>query len=166
MSQMSAPENSPSHTPITPKQTEPSTSSRLAADYRLIPVRPDELQSVWQALEPWMLKVVDGMNGRHTMAGLVQDILQEELFLWAVVLDRDVRAVVGADVVEAPSGLRSVVIRFCVGKKVNEWVHLLDEVEDWARATGADRIETWARKGWAKHLPDYKMTHVLLEKDL
>lgn len=106
------------------------------------------------------------MNERHTMQSLIAEVTAQEVVVWAIVRDQDVRGVVGTEIVESPSGLRSLIIRFCVGKKLNEWVHLLDEIEAFARASGCQRIETWARKGWAKHLSDYRMTHVLLEKDL
>ncbi len=112
-----------------------------------------------------MIKVVEGMNDRQTMASLLQQIMQGEIQLWAVV-DREIKAVVGTEIGEAPSGLVTCCVRFCVGAGFRKWIHLLDVIEDYARANGCHRVETWARKGWAKHLPEYKLTHVLLERDL
>jgi hypothetical protein len=40
----------------------------------------------------------------------------------------------------------------------------LDELERYATAQGCNGMRIYGRKGWARKLPDYKMTHVLLEK--
>lgn len=135
-------------------------------EYRLVAVHPNEIRDVWGVLEEWMFKVSDGMGGRENMATLIARITSGEVVLWAIVKDQQVRGVVGTEFVESPTGLRSLVIRYCVGKKLVDWIHLVDVLEDYAVNNGCQKIETWARKGWAKHLPDYRMTHVLLEKEL
>ena len=141
--------------------------SSLADDYALVAIEPEDLGSVWAIIEPMVLKTLDGMNGRHTMQSLLSEVMERDLALWGVVNERDgLKALVGTQLMVASSGLKSLAIRFTVGKHLNEWVYLLDQLEDYARQNGCQRVETWARKGWAKHLPDYKLTHVLLEKDL
>jgi hypothetical protein len=124
------------------------------------------LRDVWPVIEPLMIQVVDGSHDTYTMPTLLEDVMAGQVRLWAVVQERGVRALVGTEIVQSRSGLVSCVIRFCVGKRLNDWIHLIDEIEEYARAAGCDRLETWARKGWAKHLPDFKLTHILLEKDL
>jgi hypothetical protein len=50
------------------------------------------------------------------------------------------------------------------------WIHLIADIEDWAKDQGAIRLKMTARKGYPKRFKElfasYKMTHVLLEKDL
>ncbi len=145
--------------------TEQTAPEKSAAS--LLPVAPAEIQPYWGVLEPLMIKVVEGMGDRQTMASLLQQIMQGEIQLWAVVVDREIKAVAGTEIGEAPSGLVTCCVRFCVGAGARNWIGVLQEtVEDYARANGCHRVETWARKGWAKHLPEYKLTHVLLERDL
>ena len=167
MSQPSQAEVLQSHTPTTHKPTEPSITSFSADEYALVAIEPEDLGNVWSIIEPLVLKTIDGMNGRHTMQSLLAEVMDHDLALWAVVSQgKGMQALVGTQIAVSSSGLRSLVIRFTAGKGVHDWVYLLDQIEDYARSVGCQRVETWARKGWAKHMPDYKLTHVLLEKDL
>lgn len=55
------------------------------------------------------------------------------------------------------------------GSRRAEWVHLLHELEEYHKTVlGCSRFEAIARPGWKRELQKqgYRMTHVLLEKDL
>ena len=52
------------------------------------------------------------------------------------------------------------------GKEMEKWKHYLNSIEQWAKSLGCDRSVIYGRKGWAKVLPDYKQTAVILEKVL
>jgi hypothetical protein len=148
-------------------QADASRMSSSVDEYALLAIEPEELGNVWSLIEPLVLKTIDGMNGRHTLQSLLAEVMEHDLALWAVVSQgQGLQALVGTQIAVSSSGLRSLVIRFTVGKGIHDWVYLLDQLEDYARSVGCQRVETWARKGWAKHMPDYKLTHVLLEKDL
>ena len=43
-------------------------------------------------------------------------------------------------------------------------MHLISEVEDWARTQGCDIMEAEARPGWARSMKEYKKTRIILEK--
>jgi hypothetical protein len=64
------------------------------------------------------------------------------------------------------SGLRVVSIRFLSGRNRKEWIELLSILEERMVNADVQLMEVWARRGWLRELPEYKMTHVLLEKDL
>ena len=54
----------------------------------------------------------------------------------------------------------------CGGEDIDEWIHLLSEIEDWAKRQGCRRFEIQGRKGWAKKLPsDYKTDAVVYAKE-
>jgi len=166
MSALPQAEASPLPTPTMHRQIEPSITSALEVEHQLVAIEPEELGSVWDLIEPFMFEVIDGCNGRHTMESLISEIMNRELALWAVVGASGPRALVGTQILVASSGLRSLTIRFTVGKGLRAWIGLLDDLEDYARSQGCTRVQTYSRKGWAKHMPDYKLTHILLEKDL
>ena len=77
-----------------------------------------------------------------------------------------VRAVIGTELYRDVSGMKCCTIRFATGHGASRWTHLLGRIEDWARQEGCVKLDMIARKGWAKHLPEYALTHVFLEKDL
>ncbi len=147
------------------QQTEPSGRSTSAVS--LIPVSPAELEPFWSTLEPLMIKVIDGMAGRQSMATLLQAIMQQDIQLWAVIINREIKAVIGTQLEEYPTGLRSCVILFAGGSGVRRWIEpVLETLESYAMANDCHRLETYARKGYARHMPDFKLTHVHLQKDL
>ncbi|CAN0493160.1 unnamed protein product, partial [Phaeothamnion confervicola] len=79
--------------------------------------------------------------------------------------DRDFLASVLTEIIQYPQR-RVARIVGCVGEHRAKWVHLISEIQDWSRSQGCVAMEIVARKGWAKALPDFQMTHVILESDL
>ncbi len=92
--------------------------------------------------------------------------MRGDWLLLAVIAGERIKAVLAVETYEEVSGLKVASIRFATGEHAHEWVHLIAEIEAWAKANGCGKVEAMARKGWAKRLPDYRMTHVLLEKDI
>lgn len=109
--------------------------------------------------------ICDRSGERYTVASLVQLIMGGEFQLW-IIGDDQVRAVVLTELFFAPSGKKVASIRAATGDAAEGWMHLIAELEQWAKAEGCHVIEAVARKGWARRLTDYKMTHVILEKEL
>lgn len=54
----------------------------------------------------------------------------------------------------------------CTGYGRQDWQQHLSTIEAWAASIGCDRMSLCARPGWKRVLPEYRMTHVMLEKDL
>jgi hypothetical protein len=51
---------------------------------------------------------------------------------------------------------------------MKKWVHVMDEIANWAKSEECTHVESWARPGWERVLKQYqfKKTHVLLERKL
>lgn len=146
--------------------TAASPSPSPAAEPKLVAIPPGHIQAIWPLIEPLLLRVVERSDGRYSMRGMAQRLVSGDWVLRVVWVDGEVRAIVGAEVYSDVSGMRCCIVRFCTGHGAKDWSHLLVEIEDWARKDGCERIEMIARKGWAKHLKDYALTHVFLEKQL
>lgn len=112
-----------------------------------------------------MLDLVDRDSGELSYDGVTRKLAAAEWILWLVWSGR-VRAILATELYFDVSRAKRCRIPFCTGDGAQSWVHLLSRIEDFARSEGCEKIDMIARKGWAKHLKDYKMTHVLLEKDL
>jgi len=41
---------------------------------------------------------------------------------------------------------------------------IMDEIEDWAKQIGCSMVHFTGRKGWARRLPDYQETAIVMEK--
>lgn len=114
---------------------------------------------------PWIERVAKNSNRRFSVDGVASEIESGNWQLWAVVTDH-IAAVIGTTIQYEVSGLRVMSVIFATGTEARLWRHLVSGFEAWARSQGCQRVDMWARKGWARHLKDYRLTHVLLEKDL
>jgi hypothetical protein len=52
------------------------------------------------------------------------------------------------------------------GDGLDEWRHLIAELETFARNEGCQNLRMSGRKGWSRVFPDYSTTCVMLEKRL
>lgn len=164
-SQTLDPVSSTSHTPIQPQQTEPSTTHSSAAEYELLRINPETLGEVWGDVGELMHDVVNAEYTGLTMERLLEDVRTGETELWAIARDKVV-ALGGTEFKQTPRGERWLEIKFLVGTEMNRWKHVLQSLEDYARHNECIWLETIARKGWAKKLPDYKITSIILRKEL
>lgn len=130
----------------------------------LVPI--EYLRQVWPHVDRRIESFVERSHGRVTLESTIQRVANREWQLWLVSHGKTVCGCVLTHVYQSDSGMKLCEILACMGDDATQWVHLLDEIEAWAGANGCQRVQAWARKGWAKHLPDYKMTHVLLEKEI
>ena len=54
------------------------------------------------------------------------------------------------------------------GVGIDKWLHLLDEIEDWAKYMRCQAVEMFCRKGFIKKLQEnnYKQIYVVLGKKI
>ncbi len=149
----------------TQAQTALSPSQYSAVEPALAAIPAEHIGEVFPLVRGLIESVAERSDGRYSVPGMLELFARGTWVLW-IVWDGDVRAIVGTEIYNDVSGMRCCMIRFATGREAKGWTHLLAEIEDYARANGCERLDMLARKGWAKHLPDYKITHVALEKDL
>lgn len=137
-------------------------------EWQITMVRADALEQVW----PFVVGLVDGLpedsGGSYSVDGIVDRLLDGTWQLWIVTrgtLDTTT-AIVGTEVFTSMAGQKVCALHFCKGENAKQWTHLLDVIETAAKSIGCVKIEMTARKGWARRLRDYRMTHVVLEKAL
>lgn len=147
----------------------PGSNVRLRDPRRvveLVGIPGAEVAHAWTWVAPFIERAARESRGRFTVEGIIERLLSEAWQLWAVCAGAEVVAVITTQIYVEVSGQRVAAIIFATGSSPREWVHLVDAVEDWARASGCQKLEMLARKGWARMLGDYKLTHILLERAL
>ncbi len=149
-----------------PQPTEHSPmTSEAVKPFDLVCVPPNKIVDVFPLVRGLLEGVAERSGGRWSVSGLLERFVNAEWQLW-IVWNGDVRAIVGTELYLEMTGMKCCMLRFCTGSGAPEWSHLLSKIEDFARAEGCTYLDMLARKGWAKHLPDYKLTHIELCKDL
>ena len=104
-------------------------------------------------------------NSGRTVPGIIEEIGSGELEIWVVIRD-GVVALFGLTITEIENGDRTLEVVFMVGKEMKHWIYLREQIEDYARFRECDAVLSMARKGWAKYMPDYKITNIILRKAL
>lgn len=153
-----------------PAQTELSPQASSApADVQLMAVDPAYIGQFCRV--PRVAGLIDEIERRHggeiTLRAIIEQVVHKRWVLWAAVENGShVLAIAASEAYIDPGGMKRGRVIFATGDDAKRWVHLFAGIEDWARQEGAKKFDIIARKGWARHLPDYRMTHIVLEKVL
>lgn len=146
----------------------PSATNTASRDLRLVAVDPARLGDALPLVAALLDGVIERSRGRYSLPAVLALIARGEWVLWVVwdVASRQIKAIVGTEIYHEVSGMRCLTVRFCTGHGAKGWTHLLEEIEAYARREKCERVDMLARKGWAAHLPDYKLSHVFLEREI
>lgn len=128
-------------------------------------IPPALLHEMWPMLAPDVVAVVDRARERWTVAHIAEMLITGQWQTW-IVWDGEIQAVLATELYHEPSDLKCARAVFVGGRDMKRWAHLMSDLEDWARSEGCARFDMIISKGIAKHFPEYRMSHVLLEKDL
>lgn len=136
---------------------------------KLIQIPPDITDKVWPVVEPYLKKAIEFSHGTHSLESSRERVKSNAAQLWAIIEDEKPHKVVAAgltSVTQYPTGKRAVMIELLGGERMSDWFALKKDVELWAAQNDCHLVYCWARKGWAKHLPDYHLSHYVLSKEL
>lgn len=127
------------------------------------------IDKVWPVVAPFLSKAAEHSRGTHSVECDRQRVKANAAQLWVIVLDEKPHTVVAAgitSITEYPNGKRAVMIESLGGENMADWFSLKDEIEQWALQNGCDLAFCWARRAWAKRLPDYHLSCYILAKEL
>lgn len=109
-------------------------------------------------------------GGRWTADFLFEKLMLEHMQLWLVIENKNgrelIKAAIITDIRPYENGLKVCQIVSVVGEEPRAWIKLKSELEAWAKRSGCEAIETTCRTGWKRVIPDWKQTHIFLEKSL
>ena len=66
---------------------------------------------------------------------------------------------------QLPQGLKCIIFALG-GDDSSRWLGYLDELEAWATTQNCNGMRIYGRKGWARKLRDYRVTRLILDKEL
>jgi hypothetical protein len=131
---------------------------------KLICVEPKKVDLIWPEVSHWIRRAME-RGDLGTFAQLEDDVLAGRALLW---LSWHHPKIVGATVTQIGRTEKSKVctILACVGFCIAHWIDGITKIEEYAKAEGCDAMRVMGRKGWARLLPDYSTSKVILEKRL
>ncbi|WP_374634058.1 hypothetical protein [Ferrovibrio sp.] len=132
---------------------------------RLHLIPPDKLAAAWRFIEPFARQIAGGHHdqaSRRSAEDIATGITEGRELAWAVLDEAgSACALVLGGIVQFPR-MKLLRIHSCVGVGRKAWLPLLAEIEAFAKAQGCEQVEVICRKGWARELPDYRLTHVVM----
>lgn len=127
----------------------------------------EELIATSREWLPWLDRGCAATHGRHTLGAVVNRLKRGEATLWLVKRGNDVRCVFITQIEVGDDGSKVMTMPHLIGEGQEEWASdCLALLEHHARDDGCARMWLVARRGWGRVIPDYKWTHVILEKEL
>jgi len=128
----------------------------------LIAIPSGEVAETWPLCAGF---IESGLKGSETTASDLYDrCVSGDALLWFAWSDHLEAAAVTA-VIDTPTGWKCVVVS-AGGKNMTRWLGLLDEIEAKAKENGCNGMRLYGRKGWMRMLKDYRLSRVILDKDL
>jgi len=142
-------------------QTEPSRrSSSAEPEYRL--QLWDPRLPIPEVAKHWLVMALMG-DPRASIADVMAAISEERWQLWAVLCGKQWSAVVVTEIMVWPK-MRTLRVLLCGGRKMRDWVHLIEDLEGHARNLGCSMVEVYGRRGWSRVLRGYTERMTLLER--
>src|ERR1700680_4303617 len=136
----------------------------MSRSVELICVPPDTVRKVWPRVCDLIYEAMrrGNLSGYQGVADLVLD---GRGLLWLAWDGQTVHA--AAVTALAPTEWRKVCESIaCGGRDMPRCLHLIEKIEDSARAEGCSAVRIVGRKGWVRMLTDYRARRVILEKSL
>lgn len=132
----------------------------------LVYIPKQYIPRVLPVVEGWLRGIVERSHGALSLEGIVGAWASDRWQLWVINTPSGIKGVMATELHIQNSGRKACSVHFLTGEDSATWLHLVDKLEDWARQQGCGVLDMLARKGWAKRLPDFHMSHVFLEKEL
>ena len=98
-------------------------------------------------------------------ADVEEAVLAGTQLLW-VAADRQAIWAAAVTQLSRANGETFCTIVACGGRERARWLPLKAQLETFAKAEGCAAIRIHGRRGWAREFPDYRLTRILLEKEL
>ena len=133
---------------------------------QLYAIDPKQLDVFWGAALPFVKTAME-TSAYDTPADVYAAIKEDRAILWLVYNGSEIKAVCVTQLSETAKA-KTCSIWIMTGSGREDWQHMLDDIEAFARREGCTHMRHNARPGWAKILKPqgYTMTHVILEKAL
>jgi hypothetical protein len=140
-----------------------------------IPCAPNDagvspLATLWPIVSPLLAPSIERGDGATTLDYEYQQLAELRKQLWVIVNDdgpeKKIVAAGVSSLNENPGGMFVANMEMIGGADMKTWFDLKGQFEDWAKTEGCNEIRLYAAKGWAKHLPDYKITAYVMSKKI
>jgi hypothetical protein len=130
---------------------------------RLVCVNPERVADVWLHVAP-LLKAAITRTNLDRFSEIERDVLAGRSLVWLAWSDHVEAA--ATTILTETDVERVCVLTACGGRDMKRWLPLLEIIEAYARAEGCARLRLFGRRGWQRMLENYRVTNIILERNL
>ena len=140
-------------------QIEPSDSS-TTPELLLAQIEPQDIEPFGDMFRQLLDRVTPLSHGTMSTDDVLRLVKEDKFQLWAVFVQgaEALTAMFVTQLMIYPSGLKVCEIILFAGKGIRDSVHLISDLESWARGNGCDRIHINGRRGWGRVMGSYGVT--------
>jgi len=131
----------------------------------LVGVPAPKVPGMWPMVAELVTKALDRSNGAMDADDVLMALMRRDMQLWTADDEDEVRAICVTEVVVHPQR-KACFIYLVAGIDRDEWLDHQEGLSIWAREQGCGFLETYARAGWERVLPEWTKTAVVLHKEL
>jgi hypothetical protein len=135
----------------------------VSIDTQLVCVDPSRVGSVWPRVAP-LLKAAITRTNLDRFDEIERDVLSGRGLLWLAWSDHVEAA--ATTILTETDAQRVCILTACGGRDMKRWLPLLETIEAYAKAEGCDRLRLFGRRGWQRMLQNYRVSNVILERNL
>lgn len=137
----------------------------LGKSYKISVINKNEVEAVWPHVVEHLERAVAFSDGELKTEDFLSFLLAEEMQLWVAVGDRECVAAMVTQIIVYP---RKKILRVIAigGRDMKIWMQNIDMLENYALAMGCTELEAWTKRGFLRVLKDWKMSHIVIKKDL
>lgn len=135
----------------------------------VIQIPRENAEALFPLAAPMLEKAIAYTRGSTSLPRVHGEVASGQKQLWFIKPDDGKSAPVAAGVTSLvlnDDGTKTANVELLGGAGLPKWFDLRSELEAWAKAEGCDSIKFHGRKEWARLLPDYKITHYVMRKEL
>ena len=144
----------------THRLTEPSSTP---SQVKLYCVFAEDLDPIWDEVSVHIQSALQYSDGKYSLLDIKKEIEEKKMQLFLAV-DDGVIAVGVTQISDYPQK-RVLTIVLVGGSRMEEWLHLMNQLEAWGIDNGCEQIELYGRPGWEKVL-GWEKTYIALKKNL
>lgn len=129
----------------------------------LVCVNPADVHHIWPQAKGLIRAAIEKTD-LSDFSDIEYDVLSGDQLLWLALSDH-IEAAATTHLIKT-HGKPILVVTAVAGAHRERWLPLKHKIEKYAKDEGASRVRTFGRKGWERALPDYRVSYVIMEKDL
>ncbi len=129
---------------------------------------PENVEQLWPVAAPMLARAIEYTDGETSIPRVAHEVASLSKQLWFVV-PRNGGPPIASGVTslkKKDDGTIIAEIELFSGDNMDTWFDQKEVFEQWARDEGCKKIRIISRRGWAKPLKDYKITHYIMVKEL